>query len=401
VVCTIHQPSLEIFEAFQELLLLKRGGETIFSGAVGADARNLIAYFSAIDGVPAIKPRINPANWMLEVTSPEAEKQMGVDFAELYAGSELAAAAEAMVDKYSEPPAGEEALRMQDLNVCSSLVQLRELTRRNVRELLRDFSYNGIRTLITLAIAIALATLYANQGQEVGTYAGVLNVAGALYAGSIFVAVMYLFTVQDSLVLRRTVFYREHAAGTYNVIPFWAAELLAEVPFLVVNAMVYSVVAYWSIGFIADAAKFFWYFLMTLLILFTFISFGMMSVHITPNLEISNAFSAFAFSIINLMCGFMKPKQAIPKGWIWLYYLNPASYSLYGMVANQLGDVDTMMQLPPGSVPAEVPVRVFVESYFGFKHSFFGWCALILIAFMVFFRLIALLALKRLNFQQR
>lgn len=30
---------------------------------------------------------------------------------------------------------------------------------------------------------------------------------------------------------------------------------------------------------------------------------GMMSVHITPNLEISNAFSAFAFALINLMCG--------------------------------------------------------------------------------------------------
>lgn len=30
------------------------------------------------------------------------------------------------------------------------------------------------------------------------------------------VAVMYLFTVQDSLVVRRTVFYREHAAGTYK-----------------------------------------------------------------------------------------------------------------------------------------------------------------------------------------
>jgi len=27
---------------------------------------------------------------------------------------------------------------------------------------------------------------------------------------------MYLFTVQDSLVIRRTVFYREHAAGTYK-----------------------------------------------------------------------------------------------------------------------------------------------------------------------------------------
>ncbi len=34
------------------------------------------------------------------MTSPEAEKQTGVDFAELYAGSQLAAAADAMVDKH-------------------------------------------------------------------------------------------------------------------------------------------------------------------------------------------------------------------------------------------------------------------------------------------------------------
>lgn len=51
-------------------------------------------------GVPAIKSRINPANWMLEVTSPEAEKRTGQDFAQLYARSELAAAAVAMVDKH-------------------------------------------------------------------------------------------------------------------------------------------------------------------------------------------------------------------------------------------------------------------------------------------------------------
>ena len=28
--------------------------------------------------------------------------------------------------------------------------------------------------------------------------------------------------------------------------------------------------------------------------------------------------------------GFMKPKQAIPNGWIWLYYLDPASESCDG-----------------------------------------------------------------------
>ncbi len=36
------------------------------------------------------EPHLNPANWMLEVTSPAAEKEMGVDFAEVWAASEPA-----------------------------------------------------------------------------------------------------------------------------------------------------------------------------------------------------------------------------------------------------------------------------------------------------------------------
>lgn len=45
IVCTIHQPSIDIFESFDELLLLKRGGETIFNGQLGEDSRELIDYF--------------------------------------------------------------------------------------------------------------------------------------------------------------------------------------------------------------------------------------------------------------------------------------------------------------------------------------------------------------------
>lgn len=45
VVCTIHQPSIDIFESFDELLLLKRGGRTIYAGPLGKDSQDLIRYF--------------------------------------------------------------------------------------------------------------------------------------------------------------------------------------------------------------------------------------------------------------------------------------------------------------------------------------------------------------------
>lgn len=48
-----------------------------------------------------------------------------------------------------------------------------------------------------------------------------------------------------------------------------------------------------------------------------------------------------------------------------------------------------------------VPVNEYIESYFGFKRSFMGYTALVLIGFLLFFRGLALLALSKLNFQRR
>ncbi|KAJ6791593.1 pleiotropic drug resistance protein 3-like [Iris pallida] len=41
VVCTIHQPSIDIFESFDELFLMKTGGRIIYSGPLGRNSSNL------------------------------------------------------------------------------------------------------------------------------------------------------------------------------------------------------------------------------------------------------------------------------------------------------------------------------------------------------------------------
>jgi ABC-type multidrug transport system ATPase subunit len=66
VVATIHQPSSAVFDMFDDLLLLKKGGEVVFFGDLGACSCNLVAYFEAL-GATHMNKGENPATWMLNV----------------------------------------------------------------------------------------------------------------------------------------------------------------------------------------------------------------------------------------------------------------------------------------------------------------------------------------------
>ncbi|XP_019100821.1 PREDICTED: ABC transporter G family member 31 [Camelina sativa] len=104
VVCTIHQPSIDIFEAFDELLLMKRGGQVIYGGKLGKHSQVLVDYFQGINGVPAISSGYNPATWMLEVTTPALEEKYNMDFADLYKNSDQFRGVETNIKQLSVPP---------------------------------------------------------------------------------------------------------------------------------------------------------------------------------------------------------------------------------------------------------------------------------------------------------
>jgi ABC-type multidrug transport system ATPase subunit len=60
VVCTIHQPSAEIFLHFDELLLLKRGGSTIYYGPLGEESEMLVNYFQSVDARSSSRAATTP-----------------------------------------------------------------------------------------------------------------------------------------------------------------------------------------------------------------------------------------------------------------------------------------------------------------------------------------------------
>jgi ABC-type multidrug transport system ATPase subunit len=86
ILCTIHQPSAMLFERFDRLLLLARGGKTVYFGEVGPGAKTMMDYFVR-NGGAACPSGDNPAEHMLNVIGAAPGVQTDVDWPSVWRNS--------------------------------------------------------------------------------------------------------------------------------------------------------------------------------------------------------------------------------------------------------------------------------------------------------------------------
>ncbi|KAK2971133.1 hypothetical protein RJ640_008557 [Escallonia rubra] len=399
VVCTIHQPSIDIFEAFDELLLMKRGGQVIYSGPLGRNSKKVIAYFEEIPGVPKIKEKYNPATWMLEVSSVAAEAQLGIEFAQHYKASTLNQKNMALVKELSTPPPGAKDLYFPTEYSQSTWGQFKSCIWKQWLSYWRSPDYNLSRYFFTLACALLVGTVFWKVGTKRGSSSDLTTIIGAMYAAVLFVGINNCSTVQPIVATERTVFYRERAAGMYSALPYALAQVMAEIPYVFVQTTYYTLIVYAMVSFEWTAAKFFWFFFINFFSFLYFTYYGMMTVSITPNQQVAAIFAAAFYALFNLFSGFFIPKPRIPKWWIWYYWICPVAWTVYGLIVSQYGDVNDTIQVP--GMSSRPTIKSYVEHHFGYDPNFMGPVAVVLIGFTVFFASLYAYCLKTLNFQMR
>lgn len=86
ILCTIHQPSAILFENFDRLLFLAKGGKTVYFGEVGSGSHILIDYFER-NGAPKCPPGENPAEWMLAAIGAAPGSHTDVDWHQAWLNS--------------------------------------------------------------------------------------------------------------------------------------------------------------------------------------------------------------------------------------------------------------------------------------------------------------------------
>ncbi|KFK42381.1 hypothetical protein AALP_AA2G248800 [Arabis alpina] len=399
VVCTIHQPSIDIFEAFDELMLMKRGGQVIYAGPLGRNSHKVVEYFESFPGVPKIPDKYNPATWMLEASSLAAELKLGVDFAELYKSSALHQRNKALVKELSVPPAGASDLYFATQYSQNTWGQFKSCLWKQWWTYWRSPDYNLVRFIFTLATSLLIGTVFWQIGGKRDNAGDLTMVIGALYAAIIFVGINNCSTVQPMVAVERTVFYREKAAGMYSAMPYAFSQVICELPYVLIQTTYYSLIVYAMVGFEWKAAKFFWFLFVSYFTFLYWTYYGMMTVSLTPNQQVASIFASAFYGIFNLFSGFFIPKPKIPKWWIWYYWICPVAWTVYGLIVSQYGDVETNIKVLGG--PSELTVKKYIEDHYGFKSDFMGPVAAVLIGFTVFFAFIFAFCIRTLNFQTR
>ncbi|PNY06096.1 pleiotropic drug resistance protein 1-like [Trifolium pratense] len=394
VVCTIHQPSIDIFDAFDELLLLKRGGEEIYVGPLGRHCSHLINYFEGINGVPKIKNGYNPATWMLEVTSEAQEAALGVNFSELYKNSDLYRRNKTLIGELSVPPEGSKDLYFATQHSQSFLTQCMACLWKQHLSYWRNPPYSAVRLLFTTIVALLFGTIFWDIGSKRGRRQDIFNAMGSMYAAVLFIGVQNATTVQPVVVIERTVFYREKAAGMYSALPYAFGQVAVEIPYILIQSLVYGVIVYIMIGFERTPAKFFWYLFFMFFTLLYFTLFGMMLAGATPDHNVAAIVSFFFYLLWNLFSGFVIPRTRMPIWWRWFFWICPIAWTLYGLVTTQFGDVKDV--LDTGET-----VEEFVMNYFGYRDDFKGVAAAVVVSLSLIFGSSFAYSIKAFNFQKR
>ncbi|PNY11965.1 ABC transporter G family member 39-like protein [Trifolium pratense] len=386
VVCTIHQPSIDIFEAFDE------------ARPLGHQSHKLIEYFEAIEGVPKINVGYNPAAWMLEISSASTEAQLGVDFAEIYANSTLYRRNQELIEEISTPTPGSTDLFFPTKYSQPFFVQFKACFWKQYWSYWRNPPYNCARFIFTISIGLLFGLIFWDKGQHFQKQQDLFNLMGAMFAVVMILGTINIMGVQPVVDMERIVLYREKAARMYSELAYAFGQVAIEIIYNLIQAAIYTTLIYSMIGFEWNAARFFllYYFLSMCLIFLTL--YGMMSVALTPSYQLASIFSPVFTSIWNLFSGFVIPRTQIPKWWRWFYWASPNAWAIYGIVTSQLGDKNDQIEVPGVGY---MSVKEFLKQTYGFEYDFLPWVAIAHVGWVLLFLFFFAYAMKFLNFQKR
>ncbi|KAI0420413.1 putative ABC multidrug transporter [Xylaria grammica] len=370
IICTIHQPSAVLFETFDVLLLLAKGGRTTYFGETGKDSSIVLDYF-ARSGVPC-PPDSNPAEHIVDVVQGRFGTE--IDWpAKWEASQEQQDIMErlALLEQHDDHTHAATSKEDEKDFAAPVSYQISQVTRRQLLSLWRnpDYVWNKIGLHVSNGL-FAGFTFWKIGNGSFDVQLRLMSVFNFL-----FVAPGCINQLQPLFLHNRDIFEtREKKSKTYSWIAFISAQLLSEIFILIICATIYFVSWYFSSGFPVQASSSGQVYLQMLLYEFLYTSIGQAIAAYSPNAYFAALANPLIVGTLIQFCGVFVPYSHITPFWrYWLYYLNPFNYLVGGLLVPVAWDAEvqcesselTSVPLPPNATCGDY-MSEFLSQYSGY-----------------------------------
>jgi len=359
IVTTIHQPSTDIFNMFDRLILLAEG-HMVYSGPT----KEVVNYFAKL-GYECPK-YTNPAEFVMNLVKKDSyisSKEEGEarlqhlikSYREYHGLPELNEDG----SDYADPSQRKEGSRRGRPTLVGSIIKHGKyhahhkgdvskipvskrpnflyqwviLFLRGLLMQIRDPMQIPARLIQALFMALLVGLLYLQLGND---QASIGNREGSLFFIVMSSAMGPMMSCLVAFQAERVVFVREHCTGSYSTLVYYLAKLLSSVPFLMLAPAVQGTITYWMVGYQAEASKFFIFLAGMTVVTFTAHALGLMISAGAPNMGIAMAIAPLFMIPLMLLGGFFLGSSSIPPWLLWLQYFSPFKYGFDVLANNEL-----------------------------------------------------------------
>eukprot|EP01060_Flectonema_neradi_P001184 TRINITY_DN106_c0_g1_i9.p1 TRINITY_DN106_c0_g1~~TRINITY_DN106_c0_g1_i9.p1 ORF type:complete len:646 (+),score=124.90 TRINITY_DN106_c0_g1_i9:54-1940(+) len=371
IICTIHQPSSEVFEMFSRVILLRKG-VLAYDGKV----TNLVQHFAEA-GFKSEQKNFNPADYVM------MKMQTLTD-------DEMAPLIKAVTPRKVKSSIGGSTKEVV-VKLPPFFTQVRHLFARECQQFVRDTMTLRARLGMALGLATLVGLIFLQNGKEWGEDGNAEDIFFAIAdhrAGIVFMGINALFLASQPMLIafpvERPVFLREHVAGTYSARAYMLAKTMIDVPACIVQACITVGIIYGLVGLNA----FVLYLFGTIALLCVVSS----STAILLGSAVTRAETAISLSPVTVMpqllfSGILIAAENIPIWIRWLQWSAPLKYAVnLGLIA----------EFHDSAVPDD---RQLESNNLLFKNEIgrdsWWWYTVILVAMFFSFRIIAAFILSQ------
>jgi ABC-type multidrug transport system ATPase subunit len=413
VCATIHQPSSAVFEMFDDLILLKKGGNVVFFGELGQGSVKLIEYFES-RGAPPIEYGENPAAWMLRAYAGEHAAE-NVDFAEVYKESEqykvLCEQIQAIEDSRDES----KKIFYDDVFATTSNERMELMNRRIVTIYRRSPAYNLTRLIIAVFYSFLIGSVFlrnSSQRSDGWEEKEVDGVLGTIFLATIIIGVTSISMAVPVMKKIRDVFYKHRASGMLQHSSLSFALAVGECPYILLVSLLFGVVYYFTVGLFKTAEKFFLFWLFFTLNVAIYGFFGQAFICMVPDIPTSGALVGALIGYNVFFSGFIVKPQYFTGPFQLGLWTAPGRFAYEGITMTQFENINVPVYAEPLSPfffslnctdveeSCAGTMDEYVSFYFGGKFTIDNfWLDLfVLIGYVLLARFLIWFSLKKFNY---